>query len=961
MFLQTPHRRLLFVIGLLLLSFGLRVYRLDYQSIWWDEGISLHLATSGIGEIVRDRLNNIHPPLYFILLKGWLSLVGVSPFTGRYLSALAALGQVALVISATVYWAGQTFPRSTGRGFANRNSLRWVAGGLIALSPLSVIYGQEIRVYALLPLAYLTMLLLTSVILSGDFVAQKPLLLLALTEWVGLHLHYILVFGVIYVGLWGVIVLARRGDRSSLTRWLAVQSVIIIASLPWLIAVLWNWGAVQAEANAGTFTAEPVSLHFLFAQVWIFHLTGLAGALAEQFVRMFSVVVAIMTAALLAIRLALPSIANTEFMARLPARNIARLSVQWGLPLLSALVVWSVRSFSHPRYIVAFAIGLIPLFAFLVIPARSWLPRILGLVLVGSVGVLSLWGLNEYYFNPQRAKPDMRGVAQYLATNAGPRDVILIPDTDWSLPFEYKGTARVQMPDLSQSAHDPASTLATTLACLPDGSGQNACRQPERVFAVDYPRGTRDWQNRLPFELERRGYWSRQIDFNGVLVNEYRIEKPVEILPACGSTTPPETNGLPAQFGVLHLDSAYVETVAAADTAVAVALCWQVTERVQDDLVVSLVVRDPLTGERLGQVDSRLVDSTGAPTSSWQPRQQIVTYHVLPLPVGAPPISTSMFASVYAPEEAGILPIDISNSSGVTGDLELVLSEVSLISPVGLNPSPYTKADQPPWGDKPEETAPGLLFLGTYGLPTQVRPGQTIRVPLAWQATAGDLPDIRPVLSLEQDGREIVQIASAPAQERAPTNLWEPGQIVQEFRDLRVPGSIDGDLKLVLRVEDQRIELAKIAFDEEAAVFERPSIANPTDVVWSDAIKLIGFDLPATTLTAGEPFPLTLYWESLANEIPTGYSVFIHAVAQDGRIVAQHDGPPANGQRPTYDWLIGEFITDSHPVEWREPDFVGPAQLLIGLYNPLTGERLPTTTGEDSYPLPAVLTIEPND
>jgi hypothetical protein len=50
-----------------LLAFALRLYRLDGQSIWVDEGISLHLANSSLIEIVANRAANIHPPLYFFL------------------------------------------------------------------------------------------------------------------------------------------------------------------------------------------------------------------------------------------------------------------------------------------------------------------------------------------------------------------------------------------------------------------------------------------------------------------------------------------------------------------------------------------------------------------------------------------------------------------------------------------------------------------------------------------------------------------------------------------------------------------------------------------------------------------------------------------------------------------------------------------------------------------------------
>lgn len=66
---RSRHRFLLLMAGLLFMAFALRLYRLDYQSIWWDEGISLHLGTSSFGDIIRDRQNNIHPPLYFFILK----------------------------------------------------------------------------------------------------------------------------------------------------------------------------------------------------------------------------------------------------------------------------------------------------------------------------------------------------------------------------------------------------------------------------------------------------------------------------------------------------------------------------------------------------------------------------------------------------------------------------------------------------------------------------------------------------------------------------------------------------------------------------------------------------------------------------------------------------------------------------------------------------------------------------
>ena len=91
---------------LLLAAFALRVYRLETQSIWVDEGISLHLATARLAEIVVNRATNIHPPLYFFLLKGWLALAGNGQllFAARFFSVIFSLLQVPVVYTVGRRW-----------------------------------------------------------------------------------------------------------------------------------------------------------------------------------------------------------------------------------------------------------------------------------------------------------------------------------------------------------------------------------------------------------------------------------------------------------------------------------------------------------------------------------------------------------------------------------------------------------------------------------------------------------------------------------------------------------------------------------------------------------------------------------------------------------------------------------------------------------------------------------------
>jgi len=53
---------------LTLLALGLRLIRITYQPLWWDEGWSLYFATTGIGKMLELTAVDIHPPLYYLLL-----------------------------------------------------------------------------------------------------------------------------------------------------------------------------------------------------------------------------------------------------------------------------------------------------------------------------------------------------------------------------------------------------------------------------------------------------------------------------------------------------------------------------------------------------------------------------------------------------------------------------------------------------------------------------------------------------------------------------------------------------------------------------------------------------------------------------------------------------------------------------------------------------------------------------
>ena len=59
-------------VAITLLGFGLRLYRIDHQSIWWDEAYSIFIARGGLRAVwgLPYTISYNHPPLHYALLIG---------------------------------------------------------------------------------------------------------------------------------------------------------------------------------------------------------------------------------------------------------------------------------------------------------------------------------------------------------------------------------------------------------------------------------------------------------------------------------------------------------------------------------------------------------------------------------------------------------------------------------------------------------------------------------------------------------------------------------------------------------------------------------------------------------------------------------------------------------------------------------------------------------------------------
>jgi hypothetical protein len=128
-------------------------------------------------------------------------------------------------------------------------------------------------------------------------------------------------------------------------------------------------------------------------------------------------------------------------------------------------------------------------------------------------------------------------------------------------------------------------------------------------------------------------------------------------------------------------------------------------------------------------------------------------------------------------------------------------------------------------------------------------------------------------------------------------------------------------------------------------------------------VALRGYDLPSDHARAGRNVQVNLYLEAIT--VPReDYTVFLHVLDSQGKLVAQADNWPLQGRYPTSLWQEADVVRDTIIVSLPSSVAPGDYRLLAGMYLLRTMERLPLldATGRslgDATQL-ATLTVDPD-
>lgn len=195
--------------------------------LWFDEIFGVHAASHGWFEMIRFvALDLIHPPLFYVLLKVWISAGGESVFWLRlfpFLFSIAAIAPFFLLC----------------RELNLKNGEILTAFLLVAVNGALIRYSQEVRMYSMLFCFALVSLWLFARVFNRQ--SKTILIWLFVANLLLIYTHY---FGwlVVLSELTAIFVLHRKQIKA----FLISTSLLMLMFAPWIWAI-----ASAANQNAG--------------------------------------------------------------------------------------------------------------------------------------------------------------------------------------------------------------------------------------------------------------------------------------------------------------------------------------------------------------------------------------------------------------------------------------------------------------------------------------------------------------------------------------------------------------------------------------------------------------------------------------------------------------------------------------------------------------------------------------
>ena len=233
---------------------------------------------------------------------------------------------------------------------------------------------------------------------------------------------------------------------------------------------------------------------------------------------------------------------------------------------------------------------------------------------------------------------------------------------------------------------------------------------------------------------------------------------------------------------------------------------------------------------------------------------------------------------------------------------------------------------------------------------TAPKPGDIIVVRLYWQPEGQINNELYSNVHLYTPALQRSWAVESRGVYRPPSNVWSPekyyietmhlliptdappityslvaGLVSSSGERLAVPGSSDG----LLQLRTLTVSPLRTGFLQR----ERPSTSARAST--ADNIRLQGYDL---LQSHGAP-TVRFFWDT-SGTISRNWVTYVHLHDPNGERIAQFDGPPLAGLKPTSEWEKRALYIDRRQISLPNGLPSGDYLFRIGLYERDTGERL---------------------
>lgn len=461
-------------------AFILRLISLT-QSLWLDEAINVN-AAAGLSLkslIFKYSLGDFHPPLFHVILRGWILLFGSSEAVVRIPSVI--LGTLTVYIT---YLIGKKL-------FEGKTGL--IAATLIATSPLHIYYSQEARMYALAAfLASLSAYFFISIIKKDNFYLWVGFVVTTVLMLYTDYLPYLL----LPVYLAYLLTIRKKLSKSTVRAFIPALILIIILLVPWLIIFPKQLGVGLSAAAASPTWANVVGVPSAKSLVLVF-VKFTIGRISydNKFIYALLFAPAGIVIALL-------------FLISLFRLSFSRLFLWFwllGSIFLAFAIAYFIPIFAYFRFI--FVLPAFYLILASAINTLNWV--LLTRVFLALVLIVNLISSTVYLTSPKFQRENWRQATAYVHKSSTEKTVVLFESNYPLAPFDYYNAKKVASHGGLDSFNPSEEKVRERVKAFTENKN--------KVFLFQYLSQITDPQGLLFKELTKEGFITTVTkDFEGV-------------------------------------------------------------------------------------------------------------------------------------------------------------------------------------------------------------------------------------------------------------------------------------------------------------------------------------------------------------------------------------------------------------------------------------------------------------